>query len=221
MYIIVVGGGKVGYYLTKTLVHEGYEVLLIEKDRGKVETYAERFGSVVMQGDGCEARTMEEAGTERADLVIAVTGDDEDNLVICQMAKQHFNVPKTISRVNNPKNETIFKKLGIDATISSTNVILSLIEEAIPSRSLIHLLNLRYAGLELIEASLDSDSPVVGAMVKDIDLPGESVISLIMRGDKVLIPTPSTTLQAGDDVVALAKIESERLLREKLLGRIE
>lgn len=221
MYIIVVGGGKVGYYLTKTLVHEGYEVLLIEKDRRKVETYAERFGSVVMQGDGCEARTMEEAGIGRADLVIAVTGDDEDNLVICQMAKQHFNVPKTISRVNNPKNETIFKKLGVDVTVSSTNVILSLIEEAIPSRSLIHLLNLRYAGLELIEVNLPPSSPVVGRAIKDLDLPEESVISMVMRQDKVVIPTGNTTLQAGDDVIALAKIAGEKALRDKLLGRQE
>ncbi|MDQ3929672.1 MAG: TrkA family potassium uptake protein, partial [Chloroflexota bacterium] len=129
MYVIVVGGGKVGYYLTKTLVHEGYEVLLIEKNLKKVSTYHERFGSVVLEGDGAEMATLETAGAARADVVIAVTGDDEDNLVICQTAKKLFHVPRTIARVNNPKNEEIFKKLGIDVTVSSTNLILNIIEQ--------------------------------------------------------------------------------------------
>ena len=121
MYIIVVGGGKVGYYLTKTLVNEGYEVLLIEKNSRKADIYSERFGSVILEGDGAESTTLEAAGIGRADVVIAVTGEDEDNLVICQTAKKRFNVPRTIARVNNPKNEEIFKKLGIDVTVSSTN----------------------------------------------------------------------------------------------------
>src|SRR4051794_29058802 len=126
MYIIVVGGGKVGYYLTKTLVNEGYEVLLIEKSAKKVAVYAERFGAVVLEGDGAEFSTLEKAGTGRAEVVIAVTGDDEDNLVICQTAKMQFDVPRTIARVNNPKNEELFKRLGIDVTVSSTNIILSI-----------------------------------------------------------------------------------------------
>ena len=117
MYIIVVGGGKVGYYLAKTLVNEGYELLLIEKNPRKVATYRERFGEVVIEGDGAEMTTLEEAGVNRADVVIAVTGDDEDNLVICQTAKKLFNVPRTIARVNNPKNEEIFRRLGIDVTV--------------------------------------------------------------------------------------------------------
>src|SRR6478609_998169 len=124
MYIIVVGGGKVGYYLTKTLVNEGFEVLLIEKLSKKAAIYAERFGSVVLEGEGAESTTLEAAGISRADVVIAVTGDDEDNLVICQTAKKRFNVPRTIARVNNPKNEEIFRRLGIEMTVSTTEVIL-------------------------------------------------------------------------------------------------
>ncbi|HUS13979.1 MAG TPA: TrkA family potassium uptake protein, partial [Chloroflexia bacterium] len=117
MYVIVVGGGKVGYYLTKTLVNEGYEILLIERNSAKVNIYRDRFGAVVMQGDGAEVTTLEEAGAGRANVVIAVTGDDEDNLVICQVAKRRFNVPRVIARINNPKNEQIFRLLGIDATV--------------------------------------------------------------------------------------------------------
>jgi trk system potassium uptake protein TrkA len=134
MYILVVGGGKVGYYLTKTLVNEGYEILLIEKNPRKVATYGERFGSIVVEGDGAELATLVAAGAARADVVVAVTGDDEDNLVVCQTAKRLFNVPRTIARVNNPKNEEIFKKLGIDVTVSSTNIILNIIEQEIPER---------------------------------------------------------------------------------------
>jgi trk system potassium uptake protein TrkA len=150
VYIIVAGGGKVGYYLTKTLLNEGHEVLLIERDHDKVETYSERFGSVVLEGDAAEASVMAAAGAARADVLIAVTGEDEDNLVICQMAKHKFHVPKTIARVNNPKNEELFKKLNTDVTVSQTNYILGLIEQAIPERAFIHLLSLRHADLAII-----------------------------------------------------------------------
>src|SRR3954470_5437081 len=141
MYIIVVGGGKVGYYLTKTLLSEGYEVLLIERSPDKAETFSERFGPVVIGGDGAEAATLAAAGAARADVVIAVTGEDEDNLVICQMAKTKFHVGRTIARVNNPKNEQLFRMLGVDVTVSQTNYILHLIEQAIPERSFVHLVS--------------------------------------------------------------------------------
>ncbi len=152
MYIIVVGGGKVGYYLTKTLLVEGHEVLLIERDRQKVDVYNERLGSVVLAGDGAEAATLSAAGAQRADVVIAVTGEDEDNLVVCQMSKARFHVPRAIARVNNPKNETLFQRLGIDVTVSQTEHILKLIEQKIPEKSFVHLLNLRHDELTIVEA---------------------------------------------------------------------
>src|SRR3972149_6109368 len=124
MYIIVVGGGRVGYYLTKALLGEGHEVLLVEKDAAICETITDELGSVCLRGDGCEATTLAEVGTDRADMLIAVTGDDEDNLVACQVAKHKFNVPRTIARIGNPQNEMLFKKLGIDVTVSSTKIIL-------------------------------------------------------------------------------------------------
>ncbi|MFQ5880434.1 MAG: potassium channel family protein, partial [Dehalococcoidia bacterium] len=124
MYIIVVGGGKVGYYLAKELVEDGHEVLAIEKDSAKCAAIAEELGDIVLRGDGCEVRVLEQAGMGRADMVIAVTGDDEDNLVVCQVAKHRFGVGRTIARINNPKNELIFKKLGIPTTVSATAAIL-------------------------------------------------------------------------------------------------
>ncbi|MBI4320657.1 MAG: NAD-binding protein [Chloroflexi bacterium] len=217
MYIIVVGAGKVGYYLAKELINQGHEILVIEKEKRKSETLADELGSVVLRGDGCEASTMAEAGTNRADVIVAVTGDDEDNLVICQMAKRRFNVPRTIARINNPKNERIFKLLGIDATVSSTEVILSHIEEEIPEYALVHLLKLRDAGVEIVEAKVAASSPAIGKELKDVHLPKDSVISLVIRNGNVIIPTGQTRLLAGDDVVALTKIASEEALRRLIM----
>ena len=131
MYVIVVGGGKVGYYLTKQLLSEGHEVLLLEKDRRRQAALAEQMGEVVVQGDGCEVRIMSEAGFGRADVIVAVTGDDEDNLVICQMAKRKFQTPRTVARVNDPDNLMLFEKLGIDTTVSSTQIIFNLLDQQI------------------------------------------------------------------------------------------
>jgi trk system potassium uptake protein TrkA len=216
MYLIVAGGGKVGYYLTKTLVNEGYEVLLIERDKRKVATYSERFGNVVMQGDACEAAVLDNAGASRANVVVAVTGDDEDNLVICQMAKKKFNVPRTIARVNNPKNEDIFRRLGIDVTVSQTNVILSLIEQEIPERSFVHLVTLKHADLALVEATVGPESSVVGRALSDIRLPSDTVIAAILRDGQVIVPNGATDLQPQDGVIALARRPSEPALRRLL-----
>ncbi len=216
MYVIVAGGGKIGYYLTKTLVNEGYEVLLIEKDKQKVEIYSERFGSVVVRGDACEASTLAAAGTGRADVVVAATGDDEDNLVICQMAKKKFNVPRTIARINNPKNEEIFRRLGIDRTVSQTNVILSLIEQEIPERSFVHLVTLKHAQLAVVEATVAPDAPVTGRALADIRFPPETVVMAVMRDGHVLVPNGTTRLEANDAVIALAQRQSEPALRQLL-----
>jgi len=217
VYLIVVGGGKVGYYLTKTLVHEGYEVLLIEKDAAKVDTYTERFGAVVMNGDGAEAATLAAAGVARADVIIAVTGDDEDNLIICQMAKHRFNVGRTIARVNNPKNEELFRLLGIDVTVSTTNVILSLIEQQIPELHFVHLLALRHAQIALVEMSVSAASPIVNRTLADINLPPETSIIAILREGKVVIPTGTTTVRQGDDLFAITRRESEAELRDLIV----
>ncbi len=219
MYIIIVGGGKVGYYLTKTLVNEGSnEILLIEKNPRKVMTYGERFGSVVLEGDGAESSTLEMAGAARADVVIAVTGDDEDNLVICQTAKKMFKVPRTIARVNNPKNEDIFKRLGIDVTVSQTNVILSIIEQEIPERGLVHLMTLKHAQMAIVEATVEETAMAAGKNLSDIQFPNNIVISAVLRDGQLIIPRGDTILRPRDEVIALATRESEPALRQMLIG---
>lgn len=219
MYIIIVGGGKVGYYLTKTLVNEGnYEVLLIEKNRKKVATYGERFGAVVLAGDGAESSTLEMAGAARADVVIAVTGDDEDNLVICQTARRMFDVPRTIARVNNPKNEEIFKKLGIDVTVSATNLILNIIEQEIPERGLVHLMTLKHAQMAIIEATVEAGAVAAGKSLAEIQFPPNIVISAVLRNGSLLIPRGDTVLLPRDEVIALSNRENESTLRQMLIG---
>ena len=219
MYILIVGGGKVGYYLTKTLVNEGAnEVLLIEKNPQKVAIFTERFGEVVMQGNGDEAATLQAAGAARADVVIAVTGDDEDNLVICQVAKAHFNVPRTIARVNNPKNEELFRRLGIDTTVSATNVILNLIEQLIPQRSFVHVMTLRHADMAIVEGIIPPHSQVAGQTLAEIPFPPGVVIAAIHRGAELILPTGSSVLYPGDEVIAVTKRDQEAELRELLVS---
>ena len=217
MYIIVVGGGKVGYYLARELVEEQHEILLIEQDATKCARISEELGDVVMQGDGCEVSTLERAGAGRCDMVIAITGDDEDNLVVCQVARHRFQVPRTVARVNNPKNELIFKKLGIDTTVSATSVILAHIEQELPTHPLIPLLTLKGGGLEIVEVKVPADSFVVGKRIGDVLLPHQSLISLIIDSEgHPQIPTSDTLIHAGDEVVAVTMLESEGVLRAAL-----
>jgi trk system potassium uptake protein TrkA len=218
MFVMAVGGGKVGYYLTKELIESGHEVVLLEKDRARAEQIAGEIGSVVIPHDGCEGKYLREAGANRADIVAAVTGDDEDNLVICQMAKHHFDVPRTIARVNNPKNESLFRHLGVDEIISPTRMILSSIEQDIPMHELLHLAALGVGELEIIEAHLQHGSPAIGRIAVDLEVPtGCSLFGLIRDG----VPRPlaaDTVLAEGDKVIAIGRPDCETELREQLIG---
>ena len=219
MYIIIVGGGGVGYYLARALLQEGHEVLIIEKNAPTCETINEEMGSICVRGDGCEAATLEEVGTGRADMLIAVTGDDEDNLVACQVAKHKFSVPLTIARIRNPQNEIIFKKLGIDVTVSATNIILEAIEKEVPTHPLTHLLTRSDKGLEIVEIRIPPTSTTIGKLVKEISLPAESRLALIIPKDhKPHMPNPSTVLREGDQIIALTTPELEEKLRAALTG---
>ena len=220
MYIIVGGGGQIGYYVTKGLLGQGHEVLLLDKDARRVQALSEdqSISTAVVAGDACEVRTLEKVGCSRADIVIAVTGDDEDNLVICQMAKHRFHVHQTIARVNNPKNESIFAKLGIDITVSPTKTILSLIEKEIPHHTIISLVTLRQAGLKFVEVSVPRPSPAQGRKLADLKLPEECNIVLIVRGSEEILPTGDTTIQAEDQIFALVKGAGEAALHATILG---
>jgi trk system potassium uptake protein TrkA len=218
MYIVVVGGGTVGYYLTKELLAAGHEVVMIEKDPARARNIADELGSIVVPNDGCEGRYQEEAGMGRADLVAAVTGDDEDNLVACQVAKMRFNVPRAIARVNNPKHEALFRQLAIDDTVSPTRAILAVIEHDIPIHDLLHLAELEGGEVQIVEAQLDADSPVVGKEVHELELPEGSLIAVLIRDDRAVAVRADTRLLAGDKLLVITSPEREVELRSLLIG---
>src|SRR5206468_5651500 len=162
MYIIVVGAGKVGWNLARELLEKEHEVTVIENDRNRYLTVEQELEHVVQYGDASELWVLERAGIQRSDLVIAVTGDDEDNLLICQMAKEKYLCERIIARVNNPRNRAWFELLGIQPAVSATDLILRLIEHEVPSYGLVHLLDLRDEQLEIIEVEVGPDSPAAG-----------------------------------------------------------
>ncbi|MEO8251769.1 MAG: TrkA family potassium uptake protein [Chloroflexota bacterium] len=218
VYVVVIGGGNVGYYLTKELLAAGHEVVMIERDAARARTIADELGSIVIPNDGCEGRYQAEAGMARADVVAAVTGDDEDNLVACQVAKMKFNVPRAIARVSNPSNEPLFRRLAIDETVSATRSILSLIEHEIPIHDLLHLAELEGGEVQVVEAQLDATSPVIGKTLRDLLLPDGSTVAVIVRDEHAIAARPDTTLRQGDKLLAITSAEHEAELRMLLIG---
>ncbi|HYW89813.1 MAG TPA: NAD-binding protein [Chloroflexota bacterium] len=213
MYAIIAGGGKVGFFLARELIEQGHEVLIIENVGERAEFISNELGNVVLRGNADEASTLAEAGAERSDVVVAVTGDDEDNLVICQVAKKRFGSQRTIARINDPRNEGIFRVLGIDATVNATQMMLSVLEQEIPHANLVPLLRLRNTDVEVVEAVLDQRSRVTGTALRDVDLPPESTIAVVIRDGSAFFPNGSTVLQPGDEVVALTRSTHEPRLR--------
>ncbi len=218
MYAIIAGGGKVGRYLTEAMVNAGHEVLLIEKNKAKVEQYNEQLGTVVVQGDACEMQVLASAGVARADVLIAVTGDDEDNLVCCQIAKRKFQVPRVIARVNNPRNERIFKALGIDVTVSHTKALLQVIEQELPSSFVYHMHNLHDSQLQIVDAVIGPQSPALNRNLNSLKLPPDSLILLVVRAGKAIVPKGDLILAEKDEIVALTPQASDANIRELLIG---
>ena len=217
MYIIIIGGGRLGFHLLKALLNEGHEVLVLEKDARICKTITDELGSVCFRGDGCEAATLAEVGTGRANMVVAVTGDDEDNLVSCQVAKHKHNVPRTIARIRNPQNASLFRKLGVDVTVSSTDLILEAIEREVPTHPVTQLLSIEEKDLVLVDVKIAPESNTVGKAVKDLSLPKESKLALIIPGEgSAYVPTPNTVLLAGDQIIAVTTPESKEDLRAAL-----
>ncbi len=218
MYIVVVGGGTVGYYLTKELLAAGHEVVMIEKDPARARYIADELGSIVIPNDGCEGRYQGEAGMGRADIVAAVTGDDEDNLVACQVAKMRYNVPRAIARVNNPKNEELFRSLAIDDTVSPTRTILGAIEQEIPVHELLHLAELERGEVQILEAQLDASSPALGLELRELQLPDGSHVAVLIRGERAIAVRPETRLIEGDKLLVVTSPEAESELRSLLIS---
>jgi trk system potassium uptake protein TrkA len=201
MYAIVVGGGKVGWNLARELMAKDHEVTLIESSRARYLQIEDELEHAVQYGDATELWVLERAGIQRADLVIAVTGDDEDNMLVCQVAKEKYLCDRIIARVNNPRNYNHFKLLGIQPAVSATDLILRLIEHEVPRYGLVHLLALEEERLEIIELEVGPDSPVVGTSVAEVALPEGSLIISVLRGGSGFVPKADTVIEAGDEVL--------------------
>jgi trk system potassium uptake protein TrkA len=220
MYVIVAGGGKVGANVARSLLRLRHEVTLIEQDRERFERLEEEFEHQVQRGDATELHVLERAGVARPpDLVLALTGDDEDNLVIAQMAKEKYGVEKVISRVNDPRNQAHFDLLGISPTVCATSSILALVEHEVPEHDLIHLLELRQENLEIVEVQIDRDSPSAGKHIEALELPDGARLISVMRSGRAEIAVGSTQLLAGDQVLAILEPGKEDELRRVLLRR--
>lgn len=216
MYIVLAGGGKVGRFIAVELLGDGHTVTIIEKVEERCEQLLRDHDLLVIHGDACDVRYLEQARLERAEVFVATTGDDDDNFVACQLARTSFEVPRVISRVNTPRNEEIFSKLNIEA-VSTTTLISRLIREEVTVGDLIHLYTLRQGKVNLVEIDIPRTAPADGPQVSDLQLPRESVLVCVFRGEKIIIPRGETRLSPGDQVIALTTPELEDELRRAVL----
>jgi trk system potassium uptake protein TrkA len=219
VYLIVAGGGKVGANVARSLLRLGHELTLIEQRADQFERLEDEFEHQVQRGDATELFVLERAGIARPpDIVLALTGDDEDNMVICQIARERYDVPKVIARVNDPRNQAHFDLLGISPTVCATARIMALVEHEVPEHDLIHLLELRRENLEIVEVQIDRDSPSAGKRVEGLALPEGSRLISVMRNGRAEIAVGATTLEAGDQVLAILEPGKEDELRRVLLS---
>jgi trk system potassium uptake protein TrkA len=219
MYILIAGGGKIGANLARVLLGDGkHEVTLIEQRRDRFERLEHEFEHQVLLGDATEIYVLERAGVARPpDIVAALTGDDEDNLIVSQLAKEKYGVPKVIARVNDPRNQAHFDLLGISPTVSATRGLMALIEHEVPEHDLVHLLELRKENLEIVEVQIDNGAPAAGKTVENLDLPEGSRLISVMRNGRSEIAVGSTELLPGDQVLAILQPGKEDELRRVLL----
>ncbi len=217
MYILIAGGGKVGRNLTKDLLAMGHEVTVIERRADRYHSLEEEFEHVVQHGDATELHVLERCGVRRAGLVVAVTGDDEDNIIVCQVARDGYGVERTVARVNDPRNQEAFDLLGISPTVCATTSIMALIEHELPNHELVKLLSLRREQLEITEIQLQDDSPSAGRLVREVDLPAGARLISVMRGGEAEIAVGETRLEPGDQVLAILKPGLEPAVRRALL----
>jgi trk system potassium uptake protein len=211
MFIVIAGGGKVGYSLARGLLAEGHEIALIEKNKQRHQQLSDEFGESVVYGDASDAFVQKLAGTNRCELLVAASGKDQDNLIVCQMAKIVYMVPKTLARVNDPKNEALFNLLGVDQTVNTTNMISALIGHKMGTSFLTELMSFRNA--EIVQIEVPEGSPVLGKPVKDLELPRDSLLIASIRNDQVQILKGESTLEAGDTVIAFTTRSGEEALR--------
>jgi trk system potassium uptake protein TrkA len=219
MLAVIVGGGRGGSYLAQDLQAQGYQVKVVDRRPDVVAKLRQEIEGEVICGDGCNPQVLEQVGAAEAGLLVALAHDDEDNLVICRLAKHQFKVPRVITRVNNPRNEWLYTKAwGVDVAISQVHMTAKVIEEEIGLGELVTLLKLNRGEAALVEMRLPEAAPALGKAIRDLQLPADTVIVSIIRNGKLVIPRGDTTLQSGDEVLAVSTVKAEPALKEALIG---
>ncbi len=218
MYVTIIGCSGVGYHLAKALLAAGHEVLVIEKSHSRCQLLYDELGSVVLCGDGTDQRVQKSAGVGRADILAAVTGVDETNLVACQMAKETFQVPRTMAVITDTKNESVFHFLGVDVVVNTTHLAVTGLEGGVPGRPMIHLLDLKVPDTELVSVSIPEDAAVVGKRLGEIQLPPHSFVSLVVKRNQAELAASNLVLEGLDEVVAVTVADEEQSLYDALTG---
>ncbi|MGH9065970.1 MAG: potassium channel family protein [Acidimicrobiales bacterium] len=219
MRVVIAGAGNVGVFLAEDLLSGEHDVVVVEKDRDVAARVEATVPARWVVGDACEMVTLQAAGLEGADVVVAATGDDEDNLVVSLLAKQEFAVPRVVARVNHPKNQWLFNQTwGVDVSVSTPHLLSALVQEAVSVGSLVRLLTFEGSGARLVEATLTERSPASGRSIADIGLPRDATIVAVTRDNHVVVPRGDTVLGAGDEVLALVEPEAEEEVRGLLVG---
>ena len=218
MYVVIVGCSESGYHLSKALIAGGHEVVVVEKSPERFQLLNEELGSVALLGDGTDEATLKRAGVARADVVVSLTGADATNLVISQMTKHIFRVPRTMALIKDPKNEPIFHEVGVDVVVNSTHLVLASLEEGVPGRPLVHLMNLRVPGMELVSVSIPEDANIIGKPLNEIELPPNSFITLMVKKGGATLPTGRSVVEPEDELVAVVPEGEEQILYDILTG---
>ena len=218
MFVIIVGCSAAGYHLSKLLMVEQHEVVVVEKSITRCQLMWEELGSVIIQGDGTDLVDLRRAGIARADTVVAVTERDETNLVICQMAKHAFSVERTVATIRDPQNQPIFRLLGVDAVINIGDLVLGSLERSIVGGSFNHLANIREPNTFLVSMTIPDDADIVGKQLSDIEPLDHSFISVVVREDRPMPALQDLILRANDEVYAVTVSDEEATLYERLTG---
>jgi trk/ktr system potassium uptake protein len=218
MYVLIVGAGKVGWNLARELIQKDHEVTVIESEPQRYGVVEEELEHSVHRGDGSELWVLERAGIERADLVIAVTGDDEDNILISQVAREKYGVERIVARCNNPRNLEHFELLGVKPAVSATDLILRLIEHEVPKYGLVHLLDLPQERLEIIELEVAEGSAAASSTVKELGLPDGSLVISVLRDGAGFVPTGDSVVEPGDEVLLVLDVGLEQEVTERFAG---
>ncbi len=219
MKVVIAGAGNVGSFIAEDLHNAGHEVLVLEQDDQLVAKLSKQIDCTWVVADACEVSSLHKAGVADADVMVAATGDDEDNLVVSLLAKQEFMVPRVVARVNHPKNHWLFNKSwGVDVAVSTPHLLSSLVEEAVSVGTLVRLLSFEQSGARLVEVTLAEDSPAVDREIAQVGIPKGATIVAVVRADIIVVPRGDTILRIGDEVLALVTADTEEQVKHLLVG---